>query len=60
MLAGPLLVSPTLLAAAALLLLALLAAGVAVGDAVRSPHWRVVASERRRSWSDRTGEDFPR
>jgi hypothetical protein len=42
-----------LIAAAALLLLVLLAAGVTVSDAVRSPYWRVVAVERRRSWHER-------
>ena len=43
-------------ATAALLLLVLLAAGVTVADAVRSSHWRVVPDERRRSWSERVGE----
>jgi hypothetical protein len=34
---------------AALVLLAVIAAAVTVVDAVRAPHWRVVAVERRRS-----------
>jgi hypothetical protein len=38
----------------ALVLLTLLAASVTVVDALRAPHWRVVAVERRRSWSERT------
>lgn len=51
------LASPMLVAAAVLLLLVLLAAAVTVADAVRSPHWRVVAVERRRSWDERVDED---
>jgi hypothetical protein len=46
-----------LTAIAALLLLALLAAGVTVSDAVRSPHWRVVAVERRHAWRERVGNE---
>ena len=38
---------------AALLLLTLIAVAVTIMDAVRAPHWRVVAVERRRSWRDR-------
>jgi hypothetical protein len=45
------------IAAAALLLLVLLAAGVTVSDAVRSPHWRVVAVERRRSYYEQLGDE---
>ena len=45
-----------LVAAAALLLLVLLAAGVTVSDAVRSPHWRVVADQRRREYYERVGD----
>lgn len=41
---------------AALLLLAVIATVVTVVDAVRAPHWRVVADERRRSWHERTQE----
>jgi hypothetical protein len=47
-------------AAAALLLLVLLAATVTVADAVRSPHWRVVADERRHAWQERVGTDAHR
>ena len=42
------------LAIAVLVLLALIAASVTIVDAVRAPHWRVVAVERRRSWRERT------
>ena len=42
---------------AALVLLALIAASVTIVDAVRAPHWRVVAVERRRSWRERTAHD---
>jgi hypothetical protein len=44
-----------LTAVAALLLLVLIAAGVTVTDAVRSPHWRVVADQRRHAWQERVG-----
>jgi hypothetical protein len=46
-----------IIAVAALLLLILIAAGVTVTDAVRSPHWRVVAVERRQSWHERVGHE---
>jgi hypothetical protein len=39
----------------ALVLLTLIAASVTIVDAVRAPHWRVVAVERRQSWRERTG-----
>ena len=38
----------------ALLLLVLIAAAVTVVDAVRAPHWRGVALQRRQSWQERT------
>lgn len=37
----------------ALLLLALIATAVTVADAVRAPHWRGIALERRESWQER-------
>jgi hypothetical protein len=49
-----------LIAAAALLFLILVAAGVTVTDAVRSPHWRVVAVERRQAWQEKVGADAHR
>jgi hypothetical protein len=45
-------------AIAALLLLVLIAAGVTVADAVRSPHWRVVADQRRHAWHERVGAEL--
>jgi hypothetical protein len=42
---------------AALVLLALIAAAVTIVDALRAPHWRVVAVERRQSWRERAGTD---
>ena len=41
----------------ALVLLILIAGSVTIVDAVRAPHRRVVAGERRRSWHERTAED---
>jgi hypothetical protein len=49
-----------LIAVAALLVLILIAAGVTVTDAVRSPHWRVVADERKHAWQERVGADAHR
>jgi hypothetical protein len=42
---------------AALALLALIAAAVTIVDAVRAPHWRMVAVERRRSWREHPEQD---
>ena len=42
----------------ALVLLALLAGSVTI-TALRAPHWRQVAVERRRSWRERTGHGEP-
>jgi hypothetical protein len=44
----------------ALVLLALIAAAVTIMDAVRAPHWRVVAVERRRAWRERAAQDAER
>ena len=46
-----------IVAVAALFLLIVIAAGVTVADAVRSPHWRVVAVERRHAWHERVGAE---
>jgi hypothetical protein len=43
----------------ALVLLILIAGSVTIVDAVRAPHWRVVAVERRQSWRERTSDDEP-
>jgi hypothetical protein len=40
--------------AAALALIALLAVVVTIVDAVRAPHWREVAAQRRLAWDDGT------
>jgi hypothetical protein len=39
--------------AAALALIALLAVVVTIVDAVRAPHWREVAAQRRLAWDER-------
>ena len=42
---------------AALVLLTVIATSVTIVDALRAPHWRVVAVERRQSWRERTRAD---
>ena len=44
---------------AGMVLLTLIAASVTIVDAVRAPHWRTVAVERRQEWHERTRQEAP-